>query len=58
MNDERVVELWPTEAGWALLPRAIPVRAQIAQAAGMPPAEIAALRDALIVLAMRLRVAE
>lgn len=57
-DDERVVELWPTEAGWALLARAAPIPAQIAQATGLTPSEITSLRDTMQVLTMRLRTAQ
>jgi len=57
-DDERVVEVSPTEPGWAVRSRASGIPARMAEATGMTPPEIAALRDTLEVLIMRLRAAE
>lgn len=57
-DDERVVELWLTNKGWALQARAASIPARIAQATGLTPAEVEALRNTLQELTMRLRAAE
>lgn len=57
-EDERVVELWPTDKGRALQARAASVPARIAQATGLTPAEVPALRNTLQELTMRLRAAD
>lgn len=54
-DDERVVEVEPTEAGTALLPQAERVQAEVAEATGLDGAELADLRERLCVLARRLR---
>lgn len=45
--DERTVWIQATEAGQALLPAARSLQAEVAQATGLPPAELATLRHEL-----------
>ena len=54
-EDERTVQLTLTERGRALRAEAAAIQARVQEAIGLRPAELAAMRDHLQVLAARLR---